>query len=309
MARSTTPAPAAHNAATDVEAPAVSPAQAKRRTFGVLFWLSLAWITLVLLAALASSLSHWFNFDLPGIKDPNRINPADALLPVRHVDAWLGTDSLGRDILARLIEGARISVTIALITVTFGIVVGGLIGTAVGFYGGWVERLAMGAVNVSLSFPGLILLLGVVAMVGSSLTSLTVVLSVLAVPGYVRFARASTLSLMQQDWVTASSVMGAQDRRIVTRVLLPNVLLTLITFGLLALGGVIVAEGTLAFLGFSIPVPQATWGRMIAEGKPDLDTSLHATLVPATTMFLTILSLNLIGDGLRRKYAIRDARI
>ncbi|MBN4047607.1 ABC transporter permease [Acidimicrobiaceae bacterium AH-315-P05] len=287
----------------------ISTSTARRVAFGFLFWISLGWICLVLLAALASSLANWFDFDLPGLKDPNRINPADRLLPVRHVDAWLGSDALGRDNLARLVEGARVSVTISVITVAVGIVIGGFIGTAVGFYRGTIERLTMGAVNVALSFPSLVLLLGVVAMVGSSLVTLTVVFSILAIPGYIRFARASTLSLMQQEWVTASSVMGATDRRIITRVLLPNVLVTLITFGLLALGGVIVAEGTLAFLGFGIPVPQASWGRMIADGKPHLNDSLSATLVPATAMFMTILSLNLIGDGLRRRFSVRDSRI
>lgn len=279
------------------------------RGVGVLFWLSLVWMLLIIAVAVAATIANFFDTTLPGLADPNRINPSDRLLPVRHVDAWLGSDALGRDQLARLVEGARISVTISVITVFTGVLVGGLIGTAIGYLGGWAERIVMALVNVALSFPSLVLLLGVVAMVGSSLTTLTTVFAVLSIPGYIRFARASTLSLMQEDWVTASRVMGARGSRVVGRVLLPNVLVTLITFGLLALGGVIVAEGTLAFLGFSIPPPQATWGRMIAEGKPVLDETLTPTLVPAGVMFLTILSLNLIGDGLRRTFSVRDARI
>jgi len=129
------------------------------------------------------------------------------------------------------------------------------------------------------------------------------------VPGYVRFARASALVLMQRDWVQVSRMVGSKSSRIVLRVLMPDVLVTLITFGLLALGGVIVAEGTIAFLGFGIPPPQATWGSMIADGKNSLDESLNLALVSAGTMFLTILSLNLVGDGLRRRHQLRDAQL
>jgi peptide/nickel transport system permease protein len=269
--------------------------------YGPLFWSAAAWISMIVFVAV-------FGDFLP-LKDPNRINPADKLLPVLTEGNVLGTDQLGRDILARLVAGARISVFISVATVTVGIIVGGLIGTTVGFFGGRVERFVMVVVNIMLSFPALVLLLGVVAMVGSSLKVLTVMFSILAVPGYTRFARASTLVLMQRDWVLVSQMVGSKRRRIVLGVLMPDVLITLITFGLLALGGVIVAEGTIAFLGFGIPPPQATWGSMIADGKNSLDESLHLALVAAGTMFLTILSLNLLGDGLRRRYQLRAAQI
>lgn len=268
---------------------------------GVVFWSAVIWILLVVFVAVFG--------DLLPLKDPNRINPADKLLPILSEGNVLGTDQLGRDILARLVAGARVSVFISMATVTFGILVGGLIGTTVGFFGGRAERLVMVAVNVALSFPALVLLLGVVAMVGSSLRVLTIMFCLLAVPGYVRFARASTLVLMQRDWVDVSRMIGSTNRRLVLRILMPEVLVTLITFGLLALGGVIVAEGTIAFLGFGIPPPQATWGSMIADGKNALDESLNLALVSAGTMFLTILSLNLVGDGLRRRHQLRDAQI
>ncbi len=272
-----------------------------RYAYGPLFWSAAAWIGLVVFVAVFG--------DLLPLKDPNRINPADKLLPVLSDGAILGTDQLGRDILARLVSGARVSVFISVATVTFGILVGGLIGTTVGFFGGRAERLVMVVVNIMLSFPALVLLLGVVAMVGSSLKVLTIMFCVLAVPAYVRFARASTLVLMQRDWVTVSQMIGSTNRRLVLRILMPEVLVTLITFGLLALGGVIVAEGTIAFLGFGIPPPQATWGSMIADGKNALDESLSLAVVSASVMFLTILSLNLVGDGLRPRHQLRDAQI
>ncbi len=273
----------------------------ERSGFGPLFWASVCWIVIVLLAAVLG--------DLLPLKDPNRINPADKLLPLFSSGHPLGTDQLGRDILSRLVQGARVSVFISVVTVTVGIVVGGVIGTTVGFFGGWLERLVMAIVNIMLSFPALVLLLGVVAMAGSSLKVLTTVFCVLAVPAYVRFARASTLVLMQREWVTASAMIGSTKRRLILKILMPEVLITLITFGLLALGGVIVAEGTISFLGFGIPPPQATWGSMIAEGKGALDESLNLALVSACVMFLTILALNLIGDGLRRKHQIRESQI
>ncbi len=275
---------------------------AKRtKGMGVLFWASSVWIGLILLAAVFG--------DLLPLKDANRINPADKLLPIFSDGYILGTDQLGRDILSRLVQGAQVSVFISVVTVTVGILVGGLIGTTTGFFGGRSERLVMAIVNVMLSFPALVLLLGVVAMVGASLKVITLVFCVLAIPGYIRFARASTLVLMKREWVLASRMIGATNRRLILRVLMPDVLTTLITFGLLALGGVIVAEGTIAFLGFGIPPPQATWGSMIAEGKSALDESLNLALVSAGAMFFTILSLNLIGDGLRRKYQHRDAQL
>ncbi len=273
-----------------------------RSGLGVLFWFAAGWLVLVLFAAV-------FGRFLP-LDDPTRIRPADKYLPILSDGHLLGTDQLGRDMLARLVDGAKISVFISLVTVGVGITVGGLVGTTVGYFGGKIETIAMAIVNIVLSFPALVILLGVVAMAGQTLKVITIVFSVLAIPAYTRFARASTLTIKQNDWVTASAMIGSRTSRIVFRVLMPNVLLTLITFGLLAVGGVIVAEGVIAFLGFGVPPPQATWGGMIADGnRAFADDILHVAVVPATTMFLTILSLNLVGDGLRRKFQVRDAQI
>ncbi len=288
-----------------VDAPAGAANRRPRRdrpAVGVLFWASVVWLGVVLVAAL-------FGWALP-LADPTRISPADKYAGVLSDGHLLGTDQLGRDMLARLVDGAKISVFISLVTVTVGISVGAVVGTTVGYIGGRVETVAMALVNIMLSFPALVILLGVVAMAGQTLKVITIVFSVLAVPGYIRFARASTLTLKQSDWVLASEAIGATRPRLVFRVLMPNVLITLLTFGLLAIGGVIVAEGVIAFLGFGVPPPQATWGGMIADGnRAFADDVIHVALVPAITMFLTILSLNLVGDGLRRRYQVREARI
>lgn len=268
---------------------------------GPLFWPAIVWLVIVAFCAA-------FAWALP-LADPNRINPSDALQPLFSDGHILGTDGLGRDTLSRLVHGARISVVISVVSVSVGLTVGGLIGTTVGFYGGWIERATMALVNIVLAFPGLILLLGVVAMVGSTLTSLTAVFSFLAIPGYIRFSRGSTLAIKEREFVLMDRTLGARDNRLILRSLLPNVLTTLFTFGLLALGGVIVLEGTLAFIGLGLSAPQATWGGMIADGKAELSKTLQPTIVPATVMFLTVLSINLVGDGLRRRFEIRDVRI
>ncbi len=271
-------------------------------TLGTLFWLAVAWLVLVVATAVFAGL-------LP-LPDPTRISPGRKYLPIGSDGHLLGTDQLGRDILARVAEGARISMFISLLTVAVGITVGGVVGTTVGYVGGRIEKAAMALVNMALSFPSLILLLGVIAFAGQSLRNIVLVFCVLAIPGYIRFARASTLTLKERDWVLASRMIGAKDRRIVFRVLLPDVLVTLITFGLLAIGAVIVAEGVIAFLGVGVPPPTATWGQMIADGQRDFDDDvIHTALIPATAMFLTILSLNLVGDGLRRRLQVREAQI
>lgn len=268
---------------------------------GVLFWLGVAWLVIVFFCAA-------FGWVLP-LPDPNRVSPKDALDPVLTSGHLLGTDPLGRDILARVVAGARVSVFISVVAVTTGVVIGGLIGTTVGYRKGILERVTMIITNILLSFPSLILLLGVIGMVGPSLKTITSVIAILSIPGYIRFARAGALGLSSEGYVHAAEMFGTKRRHIVLNELIPNVVPTLMTFGLLALGGVIVAEGTLAFLGLSIPPPTATWGSMIAEGKGVIDRALHVAIVPATVMFLTVLSLNLVGDGLRRHFDVREVRI
>ena len=199
----------------------------ERDPMGVVFWMALTWLGVVVFLAA-------FAWALP-LADPNRINPADGLRPIFSDGNLLGTDGLGRDTLARLAHGARISVVISLTSVLTGTIVGGVIGTTVAYVGGFTEKATMWLVNVILSFPGLILLLAVVAMVGASLTSLTLTISFLAIPGYIRFSRASTLAFTSLDYVAADRMLGATRRSIIFRSLLPNVLATLATFGLLAL--------------------------------------------------------------------------
>ena len=299
-------APAATAAAAATTATAATGAAAvvagpERRGRGIVFWLALAWLALVVFVAVTAS---W----LP-LRDPDKQDLVNRLAPPFSEGHLLGTDGLGRDILARLAFGARVSLIISLSAVSIGMLLGGTLGLLVGYFRGWLDGIVMWALNVVLAFPGLVLLLGLVAYVGQSLTAITLVVGFLSVPVYARVARATTLAASQRDYVLAARVLGASNTRIMFREILPNVALPVAAFGLVALGVVIVLEGSLAFLGLSVQAPDPTWGSMIAEGRQHLSTTAHLALVPSLAMFLTVLAVNFVGDVLRSRFDVRDARI
>lgn len=273
----------------------------ERRRSGVVFWLALVWLALVVIVALTAS---W----LP-LRDPDQQDLANRLAPPLSGSHLLGTDGLGRDILARLAFGARVSLIISVSAVAIGMLLGGTLGLAVGYFRGWLDGIVMWAINVLLAFPGLVLLLGLVAYVGQSLGAITLVVGFLSVPVYARVARATTLAASQRDYVLAARVLGATNRRIMFREILPNVALPVAAFGLVALGVVIVLEGSLAFLGLSVEAPDPTWGSMIAEGRQHLSTTTHLALVPSMVMFLTVLAVNFVGDVLRSRFDVQDSRL
>ncbi len=165
----------------------------------------------------------------------------------------------------------------------------------------------MALVDVILAFPGLVLLLALVAYVGQNLRVIATVIGLLSIPVYTRVARANTLSTAQREFVLAASALGATNRRILAREILPNVILPVLAFGLIAMGVIIVLEGALALLGLSVELPQATWGGMISEGKRHLHETVHVALLPSLVMFLTVLSLNLVGDTLRTRLDVRES--
>jgi len=240
---------------------AVSPVKRTRR-LGPLFWAAIAWIILVFAAAGLVGV-----LPLPSPTDMDMLErraPASAL----H---WLGTDGLGRDELARLIYGARISLIVGLCAPMIGVTIGGALGMLAGYFRGRLETLVVGSMDVLLAFPPLILALAVTAYLGQSLLNLTCILGAL----------------------------GATHARILLRELLPNVFLPLVAFFLLGVAVFIVVEGALSFLGLGVPPPISSWGSMIGEGRESLDVAPSLAFIPAITMFLTVLSFNLIGDTLR----------
>jgi len=218
---------------------------------------------------------------------------------------WLGTDGLGRDELARLIYGARISLIVGLCAPVIGVTIGGALGMLAGYFRGRFETLVVGSMDVLLAFPPLILLLAVTAYLGQSLLNLTCIIGVLGIPAFMRVARAATLTLARREFVIAAQALGATHARILLRELLPNVFLPLVAFFLLGVAVTIVVEGALSFLGLGVPPPVSSWGSMIGEGRESLDVAPRLAFIPAIAMFLTVLSFNLVGDTLR---ALTDPR-
>lgn len=270
------------------------------RGFGPGFWIATAWLIIVAFCALFA--------DLLPVRDPldpviaNRLNgPLTTNL--------LGADGLGRDMLARLVHGSRVSVVIALTAVSIGMIIGGTLGILAGYFRGHFERALMAVLDTILAFPWLVLLLALVAFIGQSLFAIAAAIGFLWIPAYARVARANTLSVVQREYVLAAHAMGASTARILFREVLPNVILPVLAYGLVAMGLVIIVESALAFLGLSVEAPQPTWGGMISEGKRHLATSVHVALVPSITMFLTVLSLNYVGDRLRSRFDVKESNL
>jgi peptide/nickel transport system permease protein len=218
---------------------------------------------------------------------------------------WLGTDGLGRDELARLLHGARTSLTVGLFAPIIGVSIGGTLGILAGYFRGRFETVVVGGMDVLLAFPPLVFALAVVAYLGQSVFNLTCILGVLGIPAFMRVARAATLSLAEREFVVAARALGASHTRILLHELLPNVFLPLLAFFLLGVAVTIVVEGALSFLGLGVPPPMPSWGSMIGEGRESLEIAPRLAFMPAVAMFLTVLSFNLVGDTLR---ALTDPR-
>jgi peptide/nickel transport system permease protein len=211
----------------------------------------------------------------------------------------LGTDKLGRDILSRIIHGARVSMAVSLVA----IVVGGAIGTALGlvsgYFGGRVDGLLMRLVDISLSLPTILLALVLVAAVGPSFGTVITVLVVLLWARYARLVRGETLTIKERDFVARARVAGASHARIMLRYVLPNVVNSLIVLATLQVGYVILLESALSFLGAGLPRPTPAWGLMVADGRELIVTAWWVSMFPGLAIMLTVLALNLLGDWLR----------
>lgn len=213
----------------------------------------------------------------------------------------LGTDALGRDVLARVLHGARVSLFVGVVAVALCLLIGGALGVVAGFRGGWLDTGIMRLMDMILAFPGLVLALTIAAYLGPSLRNVIIAVTAFRIPAYARLARAVTLSLREREFVWGSKLMGAGDLQIMVRHILPNLVSPLLAYGLLSVGIAIIVEASLSFLGLGVRPPQPTWGIMIAEGRGDLEQSPHAVLVPGGFLFATILSLNMLADAVRAR--------
>jgi peptide/nickel transport system permease protein len=232
------------------------------------------------------------------LADPIQIDPASALYSP-GVPFLFGSDQYGRDVFSRVIFGSRVSLVVGPIAVAIALVPGVAIGLLAGYYGRWLDVVLMRIVDVMLAFPGILLALAIVAVLGPSLTSLMVAVGISSIPTYARLTRASVLSARENLYVDAARVVGADDTAILLRHILPNVVAPIIVVATLGVGAAILVAATLSFLGLGSQPPTPEWGRMLSEGRQYLREQWWIATFPGLAIMLTVLALNLLGDGLR----------
>lgn len=259
-----------------------------------------SWIGLVVFAAIFADLLPLWDPETPDFLAVHGGPSADHLL---------GADSLGRDILSRAAFGARASLLVGLSAVLLGILVGGTIGVVAGYRRGPLERVIMTITDAMLAFPPLVLLLALVAVLGANLRNLIIGLAIGATPTFIRLTRANTLVVAEREFVTAARGYGSKRWRVMLREVAPNVLPSVAAYGFIMIGVFIVVEGILSFLGLGVQPPTPSWGGMIAAGRQPLTEHPHVALIPAFIMFLTVLSINYIGERVRKRYDVKDSQL
>jgi peptide/nickel transport system permease protein len=250
-------------------------------------------LMLVVAMALVALLAPWVA--------PYDPDAQDVLMKLQGSSAehWFGTDAFGRDVLSRVIWGARVSLFVGTVATLAGVLIGTVIGIVSGYYGGIVDKLITAATDVLLSFPQLIMGLILVAVLGPTLFNLIVAITITAVPAFIRVARGSTLAMKERDFVDACRALGFGDLRIMFLHVLPNIMDEVVVMGSLWLAAAIRTESTLAFIGLGVPPPTATWGGIIREGFDNLLDAPWLSIFPSLAILVVMIALNLIGDGLR----------
>lgn len=266
-------------------------------------WAGLAWLALVAFCAIFAGwlpIEDWKKADLS--------REGISMRPGLRWPEMLGRTETGYSELSHVIYGARTSLMIGALAVAVGLAIGVVVGLLAGWFGRAVDGGVTVFTNSILAFPPLILLLSVVAIYGQSKLTISLGLAVVSIPTYTRLMRAQTMSVRQREFVLAARSIGAKDGRIMLREILPNAVLPVASYSFLVVAVVIVAEASLSYLGVGIPPPTPTWGGMIVRGQGKLKTDPHLVFVPAAIMFLTVLSLNRVGEHVRRRVFSKGAR-
>ncbi len=220
-----------------------------------------------------------------------------------------GLDDLGRDVLSRIIYGARISMQVGVMVVMISALIGTVIGSISGYYGGWVDRIFSGFLfNVFMAFPSILLAIAMVAFLGPSIRNLIMALSVIGWVGYARLMRGQVLKVREYDFVTAAKALGAGDLRILLRHILPNAVQPLIVQASLGMAGAVLSEASLSFLGLGVQPPTPSWGVMLNDARSFLSVAPHLLIFPGLTVMLTVMAFNFVGDSLREMLDPRQKR-
>jgi peptide/nickel transport system permease protein len=230
--------------------------------------------------------------------DPLDQNPRAALqAPSR--EHLMGTDDTGRDLFSRVIWGARISLRVGIVSVLIGGGIGIMLGVIAGFRGGWLDNVIMRFIDLLLAFPGILLALGIIAILGPGLSNVMLAVGISSIPGYTRVARGSTLALREREFVTSARSIGAKDRRIMLRYILPNVLPPLVVLATLGIAGAILTAAGLSFIGLGAVPPTPEWGAILTLGRKYINQAWWYTTFPGIAIMITVLGINMLGDALR----------
>ncbi|MCD5417357.1 ABC transporter permease [Candidatus Bipolaricaulota bacterium] len=259
----------------------------KQNRFGVMG--GVLFIILILIAIFASYLAP---------NDPYRVNLRNRLSSYSR-EYPLGTDTMGRCVLSRLIFGSRVSVTVGFVVVGISIAIGGLIGIVAGYFGGIVDSLLMRLVDIVIAFPRFFLLLTVVAIFEPSIYNVMIILGVTGWTGEARIIRSLVLSIREQVYIEAARAVGASNERIMVRHILPSTVVVIVVMATLGIAGAIITEAALGFFGLGVPPPTPSWGNMLFEGRGVFRRAQWLVIFPGLAIFITVLGINFLGDGLR----------
>ena len=232
-------------------------------------------------------------FDAENFFDYDTLNSPPS---ARH---WFGVDPLGRDIFSRLLMGARISLTAGFVSVAVGAVIGTVLGLVAGYYEGWWDRAIMRLCDVLFAFPGILLAIAIVAILGSGMANVIIAVSIFSIPTFARLVRGNTLAQKHLTYVEAARSIGASDTTIVLRHIFPATISAVVVYFSMRIGTSIITAASLSFLGMGAQPPTPEWGAMLNEARSEMMTAPHVALFPAIAIFLTVLAFNLLGDGLR----------
>ncbi|WP_159566787.1 glutathione ABC transporter permease GsiD [Budvicia diplopodorum] len=248
----------------------------------------------VLFLILIAVLSPWITpFDPENYFDYERLNEGPSAV---H---WFGVDSLGRDIFSRILAGTGISLSAGFFSVALGALIGTFMGLMAGYYEGWWDRITMRISDVLFAFPGILLAIGVVAIMGNGMSNVIIAVAIFSIPAFARLVRGNTLVIKQLTYVEAVRSLGASDWTIIMRHILPGTISSIVVYFTMRIGTSIITAASLSFLGMGAQPPMPEWGAMLNEARADMVMSPHVAIFPSLAIFLTVLAFNLLGDGLR----------